>query len=233
MIFQLWHDYLFVPLLNFLVILYNTVAFENLGIAVIYLTVLLRLILLPFSLISEMNSYRYAIALEKIKNLDADFHNDPVAKRERIKEILAEQKINPWASAFLLGFQFLFLILLYQVFIGGMNPEKLNLIYPSIYRPDFIDTKFLGFDLSVPDLFLSALVGVVLYLQIVREQKKKQIILERGDILFRYLFPFSVFLLLYRLPSVKTIFILTSMACSRIIHFFQPLLVKKIKQIKK
>ena len=41
-----WHDYLYTPLLNFLIFLYSGPAFGNLGVAVIELTVLLRTVLL-------------------------------------------------------------------------------------------------------------------------------------------------------------------------------------------
>ena len=52
MLTDLWYSYLFDPLFNGLMLLYNTVAHENLGLAVVYLTIGIRLVLLPFSIIS-------------------------------------------------------------------------------------------------------------------------------------------------------------------------------------
>jgi YidC/Oxa1 family membrane protein insertase len=229
MISNIWHNWLYVPLLNFLIILYNGPAFYNLGLAVIYLTILLRLLLLPFSIISERNSYKYENVLREIKTLRKDFKDDPVAQRERIREILKEQKISPWASVILLGIQALFLFLLYQVFIGGMNTEKLSLLYPSISRPDVVNVIFLGLDLSKPSYLASGLVAGWLFLDIWKSQRLRKGLLEKKDILFRYLFPLTVFLLLAFLPSVKDVFILTSMAFSSIVHLGRPLFVRRLQ----
>jgi len=232
MIVEFWHDWLYVPLLNFLIILYNTWAFGSLGLAVAYLTVLLRLVLLPFSIVSERNSYKYEKLNEDIKVLNKTFRDDPVTRKERIREILKQQKISPWASAFLLGFQVLMLVLLYQVFIGGMNLEKLSVLYNSVPRPDAVNVQFLGLDLAERSYISSGIVAVWLFLQITKSQRGRRELLEKGDILFRYAFPVMVFVLLFVLPSVKAVFILTSMAFSAIIHLFQPWLTKSLNTVK-
>lgn len=229
MLVQVWHDWLFVPLFNFLMMLYNGPAFGSLGIAVVYLTIALRIFLIPFSIISERNSYKYEKLNEHIKILNKELKNDPVARKLRIREVLKEQKISPWASVFLLGFQALMLVLLYQVFVGGMNLEKFSLLWPSISRPDVVNINFLGLDLSQHSIISSGIVGVWLYLQILKSQKKRKELLEKGDILFRYTFPTMVFILLAVLPSVKAVFILTSMAFSAIVRLFRPLFAKKSK----
>ncbi len=59
MLAEIWHDYLFAPLLNFLIWLYNGPAYENLGLAVVYMTVGLRLVLVPFSIIAERNNFKF------------------------------------------------------------------------------------------------------------------------------------------------------------------------------
>lgn len=233
MLVQVWHDWLFVPLFNFLMMLYNGPAFGSLGIAVMYLTICLRIFLIPFSIISERNSYKYEKLNEHIKVLNKELKNDNVARKVRIREMLVEQKINPWASVFLLGFQVLVLVLLYQVFVGGMNLEKMSLLWPSISQPDVINIKFLGLDLSQRSMISSGIVGVWLFWQILRSQKKRKELLEKGDILFRYAFPVMCFILLAVLPSVKAVFILTSMAFSAIVRLFRPLFTNKSKNGKK
>jgi len=76
-----------------------------------------------------------------------EFKDDPIARKDHIREVLRANRIQPWASAILLGIQLLALVLLYQVFVGGMT-GKLNALYPSIARPDVINTRFLGFDIA-------------------------------------------------------------------------------------
>lgn len=232
MIFENWHDWLYVPLLNFLMVLYNGPAFNNLGLAVVYLTVCLRLALLPFSIISERNSFKYEKLNEAIKILEKDFKDDPVARKERIREILKERKINPWASVILLSIQALALVLLYQVFMGGMSSEKLSELYLSVTRPDSVNTYFLGLDLSEKNLWASGIVALWLFIQGVKIQRKRKGFLEKGDIVFRYAFPGAVFVLLASLPSVKAVFILTSMLFSFIVHLFSPFFTKKLQVVK-
>ena len=142
-----WHDYLFTPLLNVLIYFYNTIAFENLGLAVVYMTVWLRIVLIPFSIISERNGFKYEKIQDDFTAIQKEFKNDPVERKERMRELMRVNRIRPWASAVLLGFQLLTLILLYQVFVGGMT-GKLSALYPSVPRPDFINTMFLGLDIA-------------------------------------------------------------------------------------
>jgi len=67
------------------------------------------------------------------------------------------------------------LILLYRVFIGGINTEsKLHLLYPSIPRPDFINTKFLWFDIAQRDLIAPAIVAGYIFTQIIIKQWRKK-----------------------------------------------------------
>lgn len=232
MLALLWHDWLYVPLLNFLVILYNGPAYSSVGLAVIYLTICLRFFLLPFSIISERNSYKYEKLNKYIKVVSHDFKDDPVARKEHIREMLKIQKINPWASFFLLGFQFLILVLLYQVFTGGMNVDKLSALYPEVMRPDIINVQFLGLNLTMRNWISSLIVAGWLFLQIFRSQRQRRELLEKGDIVFRYAFPTMVFVVLFSLPSVKAVFILTSMLFSVVIHLLRPLFVGSLKMVK-
>jgi YidC/Oxa1 family membrane protein insertase len=214
---QLWHDALYQPLLNALFFLYNTVASENLGVAVIELTILIRVILLPLSIISERKASRLAMISKQIASATAQFKNDPIKQREVTRRILKEQKVNPWAKAVVLAVQILVLVLLYQVFLGGLRSTKLNDLYGFVRRPDFVDTSFFGFDVGARNLWWAVAVGVILFLEIVIAQRERRHTLERRDILYRYAFPVAAAVVLAKLPMVKSLFILTSMAFSAIL----------------
>ena len=54
---EIWQLYLYQPLVNLLVYLYNNVAAANLGWAIVALTVCLRIVLLPLSILSERNKF--------------------------------------------------------------------------------------------------------------------------------------------------------------------------------
>lgn len=209
---QLWHDVLYQPLLNALFFLYGTVAFENLGVAVILLTLCIRIILLPLSIISERKAARLAALSQRISESTAHFKNDPVKQREETRRILREHRVNPWAKVVTLGVQVLVLVLLYQVFVGGMRITKLVDLYPFVRKPDFVNTSFIGFDVAQRNIWWAVVVGVVLFIEIIVAQRKHREHIERRDIFYRYAFPIASAIVLAQLPMVKSIFILTSMA---------------------
>ncbi|KKU12715.1 MAG: Membrane protein insertase YidC [Parcubacteria group bacterium GW2011_GWC2_45_7] len=195
------------------------------------MTVALRVVLIPFSIIAERNSFKFEKIQEDLVAIQNEFKDDPIARKDHIREVLRANRIQPWASAILLGIQLLALVLLYQVFVGGMT-GKLNALYPSIARPDVINTRFLGFDIAQKNIYVAGLVGVLLYWQIWRSQRHRRDTLTLSDSLFRYAFPLMSFVILASLPAVKTIFILTSMAFSYIVHLFRPFFTKKLQAVK-
>ena len=222
MFHQLWHDFLYTPLLNFLIWLYNGPAFGNLGVAIIYLTVFVRIALLPFTIVSERSKILYEKLGQKVKTIEHDFKNDPIQRNEIIRQTMREHRVSPWAKVVVLGVQALILVLLYQVFIGGIN-GKLGDLYFWVTRPDFINTNFLGFDLGQRTFFWSGLVGVVLFLEIYFDHRGRP--LTKSDVLYQVAFPGGIFLILWLLPMAKSVFILTSL----IFSFFVILVGQRIR----
>ena len=82
-----------------------------------------------------------------------------------------------------------------------------------------IETDFYGFDLRKRhDYIWAGAVAVWLFAEIYLDLHKKQIGgVKKGDMIFFLIFPTSVFLVLWYLPMVKSLFILTSMLFSVII----------------
>ena len=211
---NIWNDWLYAPLLNALIYLYNGIAGQNLGMAVIFLTIVLRFALLPFTVASVRNEAFYEKMDEKVEKIRRAFKNDPVLQKQEIRDFLHKNRIHPWSKAIVLGVQILVLILLYQVFLGGIN-GKLNELYSWVQRPDFIDTIFLGLDIGTRyNILWPAIVAAVLYLEIYFEQRPRRAALLNSDLVYRCIFPFFSFSALYILPIAKSIFILTSLLFS-------------------
>lgn len=214
----IWQQYLYIPVFNFLVWLYLNYSWYNLGIAVIILTIFLRIILLPFTILTERAKIISRKIGGEIDQIKKDFNNDPVRQKIAIRLFLKKRKIRPWAKAVVLGVQGLVLVLLYRVFVGGINTEeKLHLLYPNISRPDFINTKFLWFDIAERNLMVAALVAIYLFAQIFINFWSRRHKLSKKEQIYSLLFPILVFLILFILPSVKSIFVLTSLIFSSII----------------
>lgn len=211
---EFWNNFLYIPLFNALIWFYNNWAHENLGYAVILLTIALRVVLLPLSIVSERNKIRYRLLHEKVEEAEKVFKNDSVLYKEKVRELLKKYKVNPWAKTIVLGIQALVLVLLYQVFIHGITRSKLNVLYPFIDRPDIINTNFYGFELGPRNVWWAAAVGLVLFIEIYLDQRRRKATVTRNEQIYAIIFPVMSFAALYILPMVKSIFILTTLAFS-------------------
>ncbi len=214
----IWHDLLYRPLFNILFYLYNNFAGGNLGVAVIELTVLLRVALLPFAILSERNQMVADRLAVKLASIERDYSNDTIGAKERIREVLREHRVSPWAKSVMLGVQVLVLILLYQVFVGGMTATQFQELYDWVLAPDVINLNFLGWNVAeTKTLFWPIVIAALLYLEIHFSQRHDKH-LDRSKLLYRVLLPLFSFFVLWILPMVKSLFILTSMAFSGLIN---------------
>ena len=217
--FTIWNDFLYQPIFNFLIWIYNNWTNENFGWAVVYLTLILRTTLLPFTFISEKNRAKNANLYEEIKTLSKSYQKDPILRNEEIRRTLKKRKVTPWTKIVVLGIQLLVLLLLYQVFLRGITGEKiLKILYPSVDFPGAINTIFYGFDLGMThDYVWAGAVALFMVAEIYLQFRKRKGGLNKGDLAYFILFPLAVFLALWWLPMVKSLFILTSIVFSAIV----------------
>lgn len=229
-----WQLYLYQPLVNVLVYIYNTYAQQNLGWAVVYLTILLRLVLLPFSIISERNKMQYEHMEEDLKEAERYYRADPIYLKQYVRYLARKYKIRPWAKTVVLFIQLLVLVLLYQVFITGIQGTQLaRILYSGVEYPGKLNTIFftwqygsaaaqnIAFNLGERSLLWPALVGLVLIIDIVIHLRLKKSKIVSSEWTYLFVFPIASFLLLWYLPMVKSIFILTSLAFSYVLSLMR------------
>jgi YidC/Oxa1 family membrane protein insertase len=153
------------PLLNLLVWLYDVVPGHDIGIAIILLTVIIRLALLPLSKKSIESQKALQDMQPKIEELKKQFPNKEDQGKAMIK-LYQENKINPLSSCLPILIQLPFLFAVYQVFRTGLTKGSLALVYPFIYRPLEINVMSLNFlDLSKPNWVLAVLAGAAQFWQ--------------------------------------------------------------------
>lgn len=229
MLANIWNDFLYQPGFNALIWIYNNWTDLNLGWAIVYLTVILRMVLVPFTLINERNRIKNQELADDIDSLSKELHADPVRKKMEIRKMLKKRKVQPWAKAIVLGIQALFLVLLYQIFLRGITGEKiLKILYPSVDFPGVINTDFYGFDLGGErDLIWAGAVAILLFAHIYFDLRKRRMGYTRADLAYFVLFPTVVFLVLYFLPMVKSLFVITSLVFSIIVSAISKLLFRR------
>ena len=119
------------PLAALLRVLYESVTFGDLGVAIVILTVLIRTALAPLF----YKSLRQQAALRKlqphIKTIQDRHKNDREAQGKALMDLYREHGVNPLTSFGLLLIQLPILIALYQVFLSplpGIDQSFLGLI---------------------------------------------------------------------------------------------------------
>jgi YidC/Oxa1 family membrane protein insertase len=191
--FEIYNLIFYQPVYQILFFLYKS--FNDFGLAIIFLTFLIRLILFPLN-------YRNSKEEEKLLKIKNKF--EEIAKKSNGKmkqdEILAlyrKEKINPVFNLIFLFVQFLVLVTLYKVFLKGMNQ-----LDPSFFKI---------LDLSRPNFLL--VLGVVLfqliYFKFIQPKKEKNpslISQSQGIIISLPL----TFLILLNLPSAISLYLLTN-----------------------
>ncbi len=223
---EFWNSILYQPVFNLLIWIYNNFTDQNLGWAVVYLTVLLRLALLPFTLVSEKTNVDNLGLEKEVERIEKEFRQDPVQKKNEIRKVLRKRKFRPWAKVVTIGVQLLVLILLYQVFLQGITGRNLiESLYASVDFPGKINTNFYGFELGQPHtLFWPFAVALILFLEIYVGYRKSKGKLNQGHLAYIVIFPLFSFIALWYLPMVKSLFVLTSIVFSDIIHQFSLIL---------
>ncbi|MEK9129876.1 MAG: YidC/Oxa1 family membrane protein insertase [Patescibacteria group bacterium] len=162
---QLFYIVCYQPIYNLLIFLYNIIPGNNLGIAIILLTIIIKLLLRPFSL-QAMKSQKALQELQpKLEEIKTKFKDQKEKMSLAMMELYKQEKINPFSSCLPLLIQFPFLIAIYHVFQKGFNAVDKEVLYSFISAPEKIYSFFLGMNLSNPNIILAVLAGAAQFWQ--------------------------------------------------------------------
>jgi len=162
----LFNTILYIPLLNALVFIYHYI--PDIGLAIIALTVLVRLLLWPLSQKSIASQKALQTLQPKMKEIQEKYKTEPQEKAKQLMALYKTEKINPASSCLPLLLQFPILIALYRVFINGFKPESLDKLYAFVAHPGAINPLMLGMnflDLSQKNYLLAILAAAAQFWQ--------------------------------------------------------------------
>ncbi len=167
MLSTLFHSVFYDPIYNALVALVSVIPGGDVGVAIILITIAIRLILLPFSL-SASRAGRAMKALEpRIKALKEKHKGNKETEALETWALYREARVNPFAGILTMLVQLPVLLALFWVFnnepLTLLNMERLYSFTPI---PSHVSMEFLGI-LSVAgsSLILAFLAGVTQFLQ--------------------------------------------------------------------
>lgn len=164
--YAIYQEILYRPLANILVFFYEAIPYHDLGLAIILLTVLIRLLLYPFVAKSLKAQKEMAALQPEIKALQETYKDNKEEQAKKLMELYKERGVNPFSGCLPVLIQLPLLFALYHVFANVTGPELLNNIYSFIPRPESIQPiAFSVLDLSARSIPLAILAGASQFLQ--------------------------------------------------------------------
>jgi YidC/Oxa1 family membrane protein insertase len=209
------------PLYNFLILLIGIVPGGDVGLAVILLTLAVKIVLFPV-ILRGMRTQAMLRAIDpKIKALKEQF---PKKRDEQAKATLAlykEYKINPFSALLPLLIQTPFLLALFFIFAkGGLPVIRLEVLYPFLHAPETISMHLFGyFNVGAKSLVLAIIAGGTQFLYGVFSLPKLEARKENASFSddfgrsfqmnMRYILPAIIAVFAYNLPAAVAIYWIT------------------------
>lgn len=220
---DLFHIVLYQPLFNILILFYQYLPGKDLGIAIISLTLLIKILLYPLGVKATILQKSLNELQPKIKEIQEKYKGDRQKQTLEILALYKKENINPFAGIFISLIQVPILIALFLVFWGGLQSEKLNNLYSFVPSPGLINPLFLGIlNLTQPSPLFAVLAGIGQFLQTKMltpslqtraGQTHQKTTPDFSQIMQKqilYLFPFFTVVVLLKLPSAVGLYWLTT-----------------------
>jgi len=219
MLSQIWNTVLYNPLVNVLAFLVSIIPGGDVGIAIIILTILVKIALFPLSQRSIENQAKMNLLAPELKKIKTSRAN----KEEQAKETMAlykKHKTNPFSGCLLVLIQLPIIFALYYVFYKGIKFDG-GLLYSFIHVPENINMNFLGLlDIGQKSLILAILAGISQFFQAyfmpkpaVSAQKSGSFQESFGksmNMQMKYIFPFIVAFIAYSVSGAVALYWITN-----------------------
>ncbi len=230
---------LYQPLFNALVLIYQFLPGKDFGIAIIILTLIIRIFLYPLMKKSIKSQKMISDLQPKIREVQEKYKNDKEKQAKEMMALYQKEKVNPFGGCLPLLIQLPIMIALYRVFWRGMDPETMVYLYSFVPNPGDINALFLGIiNLAQPFILLAILAAILQFFQtkmimaknikVKKKPSSENQMAQFTDIMQKqmlYFFPFFTLIILLKLPSAIALYWMTTALFS----IFQQYLVIKNK----
>ena len=212
---------LYQPLFNALIFLYQFLPGKDFGIAIIVLTIIVRIIFYPLMMKSIKSQKAISELQPKIQEVQQKFKNDKEKQAKEMMALYQKEKINPFGGCLPLLIQLPIMIALYRVFWKGLESGgewSMNLLYGFMPDPGAINPLFLGLlNLADPIFGMAVFAGILQFFQTkMMMAKNKKIKSGKTDQMAQfsnimqkqmvYFFPVFTVIILLRLPSAIALY---------------------------
>ncbi len=162
----MWHNLFIKPILNALIIIYNYLPYKDMGLAVVVLTLLIKIAFFPFQHKSSLSQIKIGALAPKIKEIKERHKGDMAKQAEEMNKLYKEHKISPFSGISTMVVQFIIIIALYRVFFNFNNLNLSQELYNFVKNPGEINLIFLGvLDIAKKSIILGVFAGIFQYIQ--------------------------------------------------------------------
>ncbi len=213
--------FIYQPFLNVLIFLYWMLGFflkqPDMGVAVILLTVFIRILMIPLTISSERSEKDRRRIASAVRAVEEDYSHDPVKRKAARKRVLRENSGIVWGEVASLVVQVVIALMLWRMFETGLPGDDVNLIYPFMPQVETpFNLTFLGrFDLSQSSWGLNFLQSFMIFLVETVSILTSPYPPEKGEVVrLQLTLPLIAFIIFMGLPAGKKLFVITTLFIS-------------------
>jgi len=221
MISNIFHALVYDPLYNGLVFLIGIVPAHDVGLAVIGLTIVVRIILFPLARRAVDAQLKMRQIAPEVEALKEKYKGNREQQGKAIFALYREKDVHPFASMLLLLLQLPILLALYWIFaLGGLPAFDPSLLYSFVAVPPEANMQFLGFlDMAGHSVVLGVLAAATQFAYTrlsmgPRETKQggsfSADLAKSFDLQARYVLPATFVILSFFVPNAAMLYIVTS-----------------------
>jgi YidC/Oxa1 family membrane protein insertase len=213
-----FHTTLYLPIYNLLMILVDKIPGGDIGLAVVLVTIIVRLLIMPLSFAAQKTARAMKRIEPEMKKLREELKDNKEEQARAMMALYKKHGVNPFASILTLLIQLPIVITLFWVF---HNKELLvvdpSLLYSFVAAPVVVSPLFLGFiTITGASITLAVLTGLTQYFLALyaipaapgKEDKSMQADISRAMTLqMRYVFPVIMGFVAYTSGAIAIYFI--------------------------
>ncbi len=187
----------------------------NYGIAIIIVTILMRILIFPLTLKQEKSMKKMKDIQPELDKIREKYKDDPQTLNQKTMELYKENNVNPMGGCLPILIQMPIFVALYYAFVGNTIPA---------------DATFLWFNLKQPDHFMKLGTFTINLLPILNTlvtfiQQKVMMGVQQQDknnpmSSMLYTMPLMMLFIFYNMPSGVTLYYLVSGVLSVIQQYF-------------
>lgn len=168
-----FHAALYQPLYNLLIFFAWLVPGHSMGWAIIILTIIIRLVLLPSSIKAAKAQVKLQALQPKMNEIRKKY-TDQAEQSRALMALYKEEGTSPFGSCLPQLIQLPILWILYQVFRNGLDASRFSLLYSFTPHPETINNLFYGLNLSHPEKWVLPILagGTQLILSLMMQPKQ-------------------------------------------------------------